>query len=108
MRRVGLEPTSAFAQRLLRTPRLPVSTPPRTPIITRNAASLDRYVRPLEPEHNGEHVAVSTDGKTALDTDLRKLVTTARVVLAPGSFVFRIGARAVGGRSAYRTPNART
>jgi len=56
----------------------------------------ERYARPLEAEHTGEFVAVSAEGKTVLGSDLRKLAAKAKVSLGPGSFIFKIGERAVG------------
>ena len=56
----------------------------------------EQYARPLEPARTGEFVAVSLDGRTILGSDLRELAATAKLSLGPGSFIFKIGERAIG------------
>jgi hypothetical protein len=56
----------------------------------------ERYGQPLEAEHRGEFVAVTTDGRTLIAPSLEEAMTRARDLFGPGSFVFHIGPRVVG------------
>lgn len=56
----------------------------------------EMYAKPLEVQHEGEYVAVSARGETALGDDLLELVDRAVEQLGPGSYVFKIGDIAVG------------
>jgi hypothetical protein len=56
----------------------------------------EHYGKPLEKEHKGEYVAVSTKGKTLLGTSLMEVVSKALAQFGKGNFVFKIGSRAVG------------
>jgi hypothetical protein len=56
----------------------------------------EEYAKPLEPQHKGEYVAVSIQGKTVLGTDLLTLVDQAAEELGPGNYIFKIGEIAVG------------
>jgi hypothetical protein len=56
----------------------------------------ENHVRPLEAEHSGDFVAVSPDGRIILESSLLELTRKAKTDLGPGSFVFKVGERAVG------------
>ena len=56
----------------------------------------ERYGLPLEDEHGGEYLAVSPRGETILGPTLLDVVQRAKAKFGPGSFVFKIGERAVG------------
>jgi hypothetical protein len=56
----------------------------------------DRYAKPLESLHLGEHVAVSRTGETILSSTLREAVRKASDRFGPGNFVFKVGERSVG------------
>ncbi len=55
----------------------------------------ERYGRPFENTHAGQYIAISPDGKTILDASLRDVLEKARASFGPGSFVFKVGQRAV-------------
>jgi hypothetical protein len=59
-------------------------------------ALYEPYGKPLEQEHTGEYVAISTSGKTIMGTSLPQVVTNALKELGKGNFVFKIGSRTVG------------
>jgi hypothetical protein len=55
----------------------------------------ERYGRPLEPEHAGEFVAISDDGRTIVGTDHLAVATKAVEQFGAGTFALRrIGAEA--------------
>ena len=56
----------------------------------------EQYGKPLEREHEGEYVAISTNGKTLLGKSLMEVVSSALEQFGKGNFVFKIGSRAVG------------
>ncbi len=55
----------------------------------------ERYGRPLEAQHPGEYVAIFPEGKTVLGANLRDVLKQALATIGPGSFVFKVGERAV-------------
>lgn len=55
----------------------------------------DRYGRVLEAEHPGEHLAICPGGQTVISPVLIDVMQQARAALGPGSFVFKVGERAV-------------
>jgi len=55
----------------------------------------EEHGKPLEQVHFGEFLAVSREGNTVVGPDLRKVLRQARLALGPGSFVFKVGERAV-------------
>lgn len=57
----------------------------------------ERYGKPLEREHWGEFVAVSTDGRTLLRPTLLDAAQGALQAFGPGSHIFKVGDRVVGG-----------
>ena len=59
-------------------------------------ALYERHGRPLEAEHRGEFLAVSSQGDTILGGSLRDVAEQASARFGPGSFVYKIGERAVG------------
>ena len=57
----------------------------------------ERYGKPLEAEHTGDFVAISTHGKVVRAPTLQQVLDLSLENLGKGSFVFRLGAsRAVG------------
>jgi hypothetical protein len=56
----------------------------------------ERFGKPLESAHADEFVAITPDGRTLLGTDLVETITRASATFGPGSFVFKVGERAVG------------
>jgi hypothetical protein len=57
----------------------------------------NQYVKPLEPKHKGEYIAVSLDGKTLLAPTLLEALEQAEDVFGPRqTVVFKIGKKAVG------------
>jgi hypothetical protein len=52
--------------------------------------------KPLEAEHKGEYLAISTSGKTVLGKSLSEVVANALSYFGKGNFIFKIGNRAVG------------
>lgn len=56
----------------------------------------EQYGKPLEPEHLGEYVAISSHGQTIIGQNPLDVAQRARAAFGPGSFLFRIGTKAVG------------
>lgn len=55
----------------------------------------EKHGKPLEKEHWGDYLAVSKDGKTVLGNDLIKVMKKSLADFGPGSFVFKVGEKAV-------------
>lgn len=55
-----------------------------------------KYGKPLESEHLGKYLAVSPDGKTLLGPTLIEVAQQAKAAFGPGSFLFKVGPKAVG------------
>ena len=55
-----------------------------------------QYGRPLEQEHWGEYVAIFPDGRTLVGPDLLVVSDQALDEFGKGSFVFKVGVKAVG------------
>lgn len=70
----------------------------------RTAAELDRrydeiydqYGRALEQNHRGEYVAISPRGELVIGPTMHEVAQKAVQQFGPGSFLFKIGDRAVG------------
>ena len=56
----------------------------------------DTCGRPLEQNHNGEYVAISPRGELAIGPTMHEVAQRAAQQFGPGSFLFKIGDRAVG------------
>jgi hypothetical protein len=56
----------------------------------------EQYGRPLEQQHRGEYVAISPAGKTILGRSRLETAKLAKEQFGPGSFLFKVGPRAVG------------
>ncbi len=54
-----------------------------------------KYGKPLEAEHRGEYIAISSEGKWLLGTDLMEVIDEATSTFGPGNFVFKIGEKSV-------------
>ena len=55
-----------------------------------------KFVKPLEKDHWGKFVAVSSKGKTILTDSLLEAVQKGISILGSGNFVFKVGEKAVG------------
>jgi hypothetical protein len=55
-----------------------------------------QYGKPLEQEHWGEYLAISSEGKTLLAPSLLEAVERATDTFGPGSFIFKVGEKTVG------------
>lgn len=55
----------------------------------------EKYGKPLEDRHWGEYVAISRVGETVFDEDLIKVMKKSLARLGPGSYVFKLGEKAV-------------
>lgn len=54
-----------------------------------------KYGKSLEGKHWGEYIAISKAGKTVLGNDLIKVMKKSLADFGPGSFVFKVGEKAV-------------
>lgn len=54
-----------------------------------------KFGQPLEGEHWGEYIAISKKGKVVLSSDLKDVFNRSLKILGPGSFIFKIGEKAV-------------
>ena len=59
-------------------------------------ALYEKYGRPLEAEHWGEFVAIMADGRWVLGQTVAEVLDTAVAAFGPGTFVFKVGEKAVG------------
>jgi len=59
------------------------------------SARYERYGKPLEVAHRGQYVAISPSGETVLAPSVLEVVEKASEAFGPGSFVFKLGAKAV-------------
>lgn len=55
-----------------------------------------KFVKPLEKDHWGKFVAVSSKGKTILTDSLFEAVEKGIRILGSGNFVFKVGEKVVG------------
>lgn len=55
----------------------------------------EKYGKPLEQEHWGDYLAVSEKGKTILGKDYLKVALKARSTFGPGSFLYKVGEKAI-------------
>ena len=65
-------------------------------LVNQSEKLYDQYGKPLEQKHWGEYVAISSDGRTIVGTDLMELSDQALAQFGRGSFVFKVGEQAVG------------
>lgn len=56
----------------------------------------EKYVKPLEKDHRGKFIAVSSKGKTILGASLVEVMQEGINTLGSGNFVFKVGEKAVG------------
>jgi hypothetical protein len=56
----------------------------------------EQYGQPLEREHWGEYIAIFPDGQTVLGTSPHEVLDKALDTIGRGSFLFKIGEKAVG------------
>lgn len=55
----------------------------------------DRYGKPLESGHWGEYLAIFPDGRTIIGDTLNDVFDRALETFGPGSYIYKIGPRAV-------------
>jgi hypothetical protein len=55
-----------------------------------------RYGKPLEADHWGKYVAIASDGRTIISRSHLDAADKALSMFGRGSFIFRIGEKAVG------------
>jgi len=55
-----------------------------------------QHVKPMEREHAGEYVAVTADGQMVFGGTMVETARRARESFGPGSFLFKVGTKAVG------------
>ena len=55
----------------------------------------DQYGKLFEPEHNGEYLAISPDGRTILGATLLEVMKKASAQFGPGNRLYKVGERAV-------------
>jgi hypothetical protein len=55
-----------------------------------------QYGKPLEAGHRGEYAAIFPDGTTILGTSVLQVAETALHTVGRGSFIFKIGEKALG------------
>ena len=65
-------------------------------LITQSEKIYERYGQPLERDHWGDYAAIFPDGKFFVGKDLEDVSTRALSRFGRGSFVFKIGEKAVG------------
>ena len=68
----------------------------RSEFIEQSEKLYDQYGKPLEQAHWGEYVAIFPDGKTIVGADLTEVSVRALDQFGQGSFVFKVGEKAVG------------
>ncbi len=56
----------------------------------------DRYGKPLEAAHQGKYIAITGDGRTLVGPSAQDVMRRAVRAFGPGSYVFKLGERAVG------------
>lgn len=56
----------------------------------------NRYAKPLETEHWGMYIAISSSDETVVGADIADVRYRSLAQLGRGAFVFKIGARVVG------------
>lgn len=55
----------------------------------------NQFGKPLENKHWGEYIAISKTGKTVLGDDLIGVMKKSLASFGPGSFIFKVGEKAV-------------
>lgn len=55
-----------------------------------------QYVKPLEPQHTGQYIAISSNGQTLLGSTVLEVMQQAKAAFGPGSFIFKVGDRSMG------------
>ena len=64
---------------------------------TSHEALYERFIKPLEAQHQGEFVAVTTDGRVIVDKNDIQVVDQALQQFGPGTFVLlKVGSKGVG------------
>jgi hypothetical protein len=56
----------------------------------------EQYGKPLEVQHRGQYLAISTEGRTLLGATLLDVAERAEATFGPGNFLYKIGDKAVG------------
>lgn len=55
----------------------------------------ERYARPVEAEHRGQYVAISSEGRTVFAGTVHDALDKAVEAFGPGAFVFKVGEKTV-------------
>lgn len=58
-------------------------------------ALYEQHGRPLEAAHRGKYVAISSKGETVLAPTVLEVLQKALAAFGPGSFIFKVGEKAV-------------
>lgn len=69
---------------------------PKNDLIGQSDKLYEEYGKPLEPDHWGEFAAIFPDGSTVIGADLMEVSTQALDRFGQGSFIFKVGDKAVG------------
>jgi len=56
----------------------------------------EKYGKPLEDDHWGEFIAISSDGRTVIGQDLHEVLPEATKRLGLGHYLFKIGEKVLG------------
>ena len=67
-----------------------------TDLMEQSEKLYNQYGKPLEQDHWGEYIAIFPDGRTLVGTDLMAVSDQALDQFGQGSFVFKLGEKAVG------------
>ena len=67
-----------------------------TQLMAQSEKLYNQYGAPLERDHWGEYVAIFPDGRTLVGQNLIDVSEEALELFGQGSFVFKIGEKAVG------------
>lgn len=54
-----------------------------------------QYGQSLEHDHLGEYLAISPGGQTIIGSDLMEVLKKAKRDIGPGTFIFKVGEKAV-------------
>jgi hypothetical protein len=68
----------------------------QTDLLAQSTQLYEQFGKPLEAEHHGQYVAISSDGRTLLGKSASEVGRRAREAFGPGNFVFKLGPRVVG------------
>ena len=64
--------------------------------LTQGDKLYERYAKPLEAEHWGKYIAIATDGRTMLGTDMTEVQYDATRHFGGGVRIFKVGPKVIG------------